>query len=123
MDLEMLCRMADSWGHEGGALADAVRNDGAVALPAPDVVRLTTVHAAKGRAWNVVFIPNATRGKFPLGTDSDESEEQRVLYVAMSRAKDRLILCRTQAELPSPFLPAELAWRELNYGGIQPGSR
>ncbi len=62
-----------------------------------DSVRLTTVHQAKGMEWKVVFILWAAEGMFPSAramneTDSDE-EERRLFYVAVTRAKDKLILC------------------------------
>jgi DNA helicase II / ATP-dependent DNA helicase PcrA len=75
-----------------------------------DRVSLLTMHAAKGLEFSVVFVVGLEDGLVPFswnamspegrpevdGRDSDgtESEERRLLYVAMTRAKDRLFLSR-----------------------------
>ncbi|OGG76576.1 hypothetical protein A2950_00375 [Candidatus Kaiserbacteria bacterium RIFCSPLOWO2_01_FULL_55_19] len=60
-------------------------------------VTLMTVHAAKGLEFNTVFVSGMEEGLFPhqgMGGDNDrdEEEERRLFYVAMTRAKERLIL-------------------------------
>jgi len=60
-------------------------------------VMLMTVHAAKGLEFGTVFVSGMEEGLFPhqgMGgdTDRDEEEERRLFYVAMTRAKERLIL-------------------------------
>ncbi len=60
-------------------------------------VTLMTVHAAKGLEFETVFVTGMEEGLFPhedMGgdTDRDEEEERRLFYVAMTRAKARLIL-------------------------------
>ena len=63
-------------------------------------VTLMTVHAAKGLEFNTVFVSGMEEGLFPhknIGGDQpaggrDEEEERRLFYVAMTRAKERLIL-------------------------------
>jgi DNA helicase-2/ATP-dependent DNA helicase PcrA len=60
-------------------------------------VTLMTVHAAKGLEFNTVFVSGMEEGLFPhqgMGgaDDRDEEEERRLFYVAMTRAKERLIL-------------------------------
>jgi len=63
---------------------------------AKDMVRLSTVHQAKGLEWNVVFILWLADGMFPSGrsiADDAEQEERRLFYVAATRAKDELFLC------------------------------
>jgi DNA helicase-2/ATP-dependent DNA helicase PcrA len=61
-----------------------------------DYLILSTIHSAKGQEWRSVFILNAVDGCIPsdLGTGCTEDieEERRLLYVAMTRAKDKLIL-------------------------------
>ena len=56
-----------------------------------------TVHAAKGLEFGTVFVSGMEEGLFPhqgMGKDEerDEEEERRLFYVAMTRAKERLIL-------------------------------
>ncbi len=63
-----------------------------------DVLRLSTVHQAKGLEWPVVILLWASEGMFPSpravaeSTDGD-AEERRLFYVAVTRAKDELYLC------------------------------
>jgi DNA helicase-2/ATP-dependent DNA helicase PcrA len=65
-----------------------------------DYLCLSTVHSAKGKEWRSVFVLNAINGSFPIdlgaGTEAEIEEERRVLYVAMTRAKDDLALMLPQ---------------------------
>jgi ATP-dependent exoDNAse (exonuclease V) beta subunit len=58
--------------------------------------QLSTIHSAKGQEWKSVFLLNVVDGCLPsdLGTGStpELEEERRLLYVAMTRAKDDLHL-------------------------------
>ncbi|MBU0677879.1 MAG: ATP-dependent helicase [Verrucomicrobia bacterium] len=62
-----------------------------------EALRLSTVHQAKGLEWSVVFLLWLADGMFPSGRSlsegSGESEERRLFYVAVTRAKDELYLC------------------------------
>lgn len=51
------------------------------------MVTISTIHAAKGLEWPVVFIPAAYNGSIPHMRSEDSDEERRLLYVAMTRAK------------------------------------
>jgi ATP-dependent DNA helicase UvrD/PcrA len=57
---------------------------------------LSTIHSAKGLEWETVFIMGLSDGTLPItfSLDSEEEleEEQRLLYVALTRAKSRLYL-------------------------------
>lgn len=59
-------------------------------------VTLMTVHAAKGLEFDTVFVTGLEEGLFPhegMGNEErDEEEERRLFYVAVTRAKQRLIL-------------------------------
>ncbi|MCM8541228.1 MAG: ATP-dependent helicase [Lentisphaeraceae bacterium] len=56
---------------------------------------LSTIHSAKGKEWDCVYIVNVSDGAIPLKKSSvDFEEERRLLYVAMTRAKERLYLYR-----------------------------
>ena len=59
-----------------------------------DYLILSTIHSAKGQEWNAVHILNAVDGCLPsdlaTGTSAEIEEERRLLYVAMTRARDHL---------------------------------
>lgn len=55
-------------------------------------VTISTIHAAKGLEWPVVFIPSAYDGSIPHSRAEDTDEERRLLYVAMTRAQALLYL-------------------------------
>lgn len=59
--------------------------------PRPKVT-LSTIHAAKGLEWPVVFIPSTFQGSIPHSRAEDHDEERRLLYVAMTRAQVLLYL-------------------------------
>ena len=55
-------------------------------------VTISTIHAAKGLEWPVVFIPAVYMGSIPHSRAEDHDEERRLLYVGMTRAKGLLYL-------------------------------
>ena len=59
-----------------------------------DALVLSTVHSAKGKEWDAVFVISAVDGLFPstraLVSDDDTEEERRLMYVAMTRARNHL---------------------------------
>lgn len=61
-----------------------------------DVVKLMTIHAAKGLEFPVVFVGGLEETLFPnamsINTREELEEERRLFYVAITRAKDRLYL-------------------------------
>jgi len=61
-----------------------------------DYVILSTIHSAKGQEWKSVFVLNVVDGCIPsdlgAGTTAEIEEERRLLYVAMTRARDDLHL-------------------------------
>jgi DNA helicase-2/ATP-dependent DNA helicase PcrA len=82
-----------------------------------DAVQLMTVHSSKGLEFKAVFITGLEEGLFPHENSINEpkglEEERRLMYVAITRARDRLYLSHTQSRmlhgqvrynLPSRFL-------------------
>jgi DNA helicase-2/ATP-dependent DNA helicase PcrA len=61
-----------------------------------DYLILSTIHSAKGREWDVVYVLNVADGCVPsdmaAGSPEQIEEERRLLYVAMTRARDHLHL-------------------------------
>lgn len=65
-------------------------------LPDGDHVTLLTAHASKGLEWPVVIVANLNEGVFPstrsMKTAESIAEERRVCYVAVTRAKEAVVL-------------------------------
>jgi DNA helicase-2/ATP-dependent DNA helicase PcrA len=61
-----------------------------------DYLILSTIHSAKGQEWKSVFVLNVVDGCIPsdlgVGSSAEIEEERRLLYVAMTRARDDLHL-------------------------------
>ena len=88
--------------------------------PRAEAITLLTLHGAKGLEFDVVFLAGCERGLLPLRlagplTADDAAEERRLLFVGMTRARDRLLLtCAAHRRRPgspeaacrSPFLTA-----------------
>jgi DNA helicase II / ATP-dependent DNA helicase PcrA len=75
---------------------DATSDQAGVPLLDEDYLILSTIHSAKGQEWKSVFVLNVVDGCMPsdlgAGTSAELEEERRLLYVAMTRARDDLHL-------------------------------
>jgi DNA helicase-2/ATP-dependent DNA helicase PcrA len=75
---------------------DATSDQAGVPLLDEDYLILSTIHSAKGQEWKSVFLLNVVDGCMPsdlgAGTSAEIEEERRLLYVAMTRARDDLHL-------------------------------
>ncbi len=93
-------------------------------------IPIITVHQAKGCEFKTVILAGADDGNFPsfaARQSGDEEEEKKVFYVAITRAKERLILTRALKNgryevgetpyfwaLPDEFLRLNRAWKNGN---------
>jgi DNA helicase-2/ATP-dependent DNA helicase PcrA len=75
---------------------DATSDQAGVPVLDEDYLILSTIHSAKGQEWKSVFVLNVVDGCMPsdlgAGTSAELEEERRLLYVAMTRARDDLHL-------------------------------
>jgi DNA helicase II / ATP-dependent DNA helicase PcrA len=75
---------------------DATSDQAGVPLLDEDYLILSTIHSSKGQEWKSVYLLNVVDGCMPsdlgVGTSAELEEERRLLYVAMTRAKDDLHL-------------------------------
>jgi DNA helicase-2/ATP-dependent DNA helicase PcrA len=75
---------------------DATSDQAGMPLRDEDYLILSTIHSAKSQEWKSVFVLNVVDGCIPsdlgTGTTAEIEEERRLLYVAMTRAKDSLHL-------------------------------
>ena len=73
---------------------DATSDESGVPLLDEDYLILSTIHSAKGQEWTSVYVLNTVDGCIPsdlsTGSMTEIEEERRLLYVAMTRAKDQL---------------------------------
>ncbi len=102
-DLDVLARVAASQPSRERfltelALDPPAASSGEAAEPGrdEDYLILSTIHSAKGQEWNAVSILNVVDGCMPAdlatGSAAEIEEERRLLYVAMTRARDHLDL-------------------------------
>ncbi len=75
---------------------DATSDESGAPSRDEDYMILSTIHSAKGQEWKAVYVLNVVDGCIPsdmsTGTAEEIEEERRLLYVAMTRAKERLQL-------------------------------
>ncbi len=75
---------------------DAISDNAVPPLLDEDYLILSTIHSAKGQEWRSVYVLNVIDGCIPsdlaVGTTEEIEEERRLLYVAMTRARDSLDL-------------------------------
>jgi DNA helicase-2/ATP-dependent DNA helicase PcrA len=102
-DLDQLQRIAVSYPSRARFLTDltldppsATSDEAGPPLLDEDYLILSTIHSAKGQEWKAVYVLNAVDGCIPsdmaTGNSEEIEEERRLLYVAMTRAKDTLLL-------------------------------
>ncbi|HEX5127703.1 MAG TPA: ATP-dependent helicase [Rhodocyclaceae bacterium] len=106
-DLQQMEKIAASYPNRQQFLSEltldppnATSDESGVPLRDEDYMILSTIHSAKGQEWNAVFILNAVDGCIPsdmaTGNTAEIEEERRLLYVAMTRAKEQLHILTPQ---------------------------
>ncbi|MET8974516.1 ATP-dependent DNA helicase UvrD2 [Streptomyces sp. NPDC004539] len=90
--------------------------------PTVQGVTLASLHSAKGLEWDVVFLVGVAEGMMPITyarTDEQIEEERRLLYVGVTRARERLHVSWALARSPGGR-PSRRPSRFL--AGLRPGS-
>lgn len=106
-DLDQLVRIASQYSSRERFLTeltldppDATSDEAGKPLLDEDYLILSTIHSAKGQEWKAVYVLNVVDGCIPsdmsTGRTEEIEEERRLLYVAMTRAKDELNLVTPQ---------------------------
>ena len=102
-DLDQLVALSGGYGNRESFLAEitldppeATSDRAGAPLLDEDYVILSTIHSSKGQEWNTVHVLNVVDGCMPsdmaTGSQDDIEEERRLLYVAMTRARENLHL-------------------------------
>jgi DNA helicase-2/ATP-dependent DNA helicase PcrA len=102
-DLDQLVQLAAGYGSRENFLTEltldppeATSDRAGPPLLDEDYLILSTIHSAKGQEWKAVHVLNVVDGCIPsdmaTGSAEDIEEERRLLYVAMTRAKEHLHL-------------------------------
>ncbi|MDB5898913.1 MAG: ATP-dependent helicase [Ramlibacter sp.] len=103
LDIEQLVRLAAGYGSRERFLTELTLDPPEVTsdqsgppLRDEDYLILSTIHSAKGQEWKAVHVLNCVDGCIPsdmaTGTSDELEEERRLLYVAMTRAREHLHL-------------------------------
>ena len=106
-DLDQLALLARGYESRGRFLAELTLDPPASTsdLAGPplldeDYLILSTIHSAKGLEWDAVHVIHATDGCIPsdmaIGDDEELEEERRLLYVALTRARDEVTVLYPQ---------------------------
>lgn len=101
IDIEQLVKIAATYPSRQRFLTEltldppnATSDEAGVPLLDEDYLILSTIHSAKGQEWTSVTLLNTVDGCIPsdlaTGKDNEIEEERRLLYVAMTRAKEHL---------------------------------
>ncbi|MEP6762107.1 MAG: UvrD-helicase domain-containing protein [Sporichthyaceae bacterium] len=107
--LSALARLADDLAVAGTVttlaefVAELDERADAQHAPTVDGVTLASLHAAKGLEWDAVFIVGVTDGMIPITyaeTPEAVEEERRLLYVGVTRARERLVISWPLARAP-----------------------
>jgi len=69
---------------------------------------LSTIHRAKGLEWQHVAVVDVVEGRFPHRKNQDQDEELRLLYVAITRAKENCIISYSGEETVYPNMLQEI---------------
>lgn len=73
------------------------------------IIKLTTIHEAKGKEWDTVIMWNVIEGVYPneqpnhIMTEYEFEEERRVFYIGGTRGRDKLVIF-TEEGRESPFI-------------------
>ncbi|NEB05709.1 ATP-dependent DNA helicase UvrD2 [Streptomyces sp. SID13726] len=117
---------ADTAAVSGATLADLVaeldERAGAQHAPTVEGVTLVSLHSAKGLEWDAVFLVGVAEGMMPITyarTDEQIEEERRLLYVGVTRARERLHVSWSLSRSPGGR-PNRRPSRFLD--GLRPGS-
>ena len=95
-DAEVLISMTAGYKSISSFLSDVILEATHKEEDITDKINITTIHSAKGLQYHTVYLMDCVEGTFPRCAhgSKEEPEELRCMYVALTRAKERLVLMR-----------------------------
>lgn len=120
--LDALASLAESRPDTGVSefLSDIRKAADAGVEPGQGAVALFTIHAAKGLEWPIVYLIGAVEGVLPYGSRpslEQVAEERRLMYVAITRAKEELVVVGSARSLRANREPSRFV-RESGIGNL-----
>lgn len=112
MDIERFSEIASRYDSVSAFIEDLTLSEEIGVIPASrdkdeNKLTLTTIHGAKGLEWKVVILISVNPGDFPNGLAIKEQkldEEERLFYVAITRAKNELYILKQLTGTTNPYL-------------------
>lgn len=95
----------EEWKEAIARYEEELRKQSANRKPDSEHVNVMTMHGSKGLEYPVVFLPQANEGQIPHSrtvTEEELEEERRMFYVAMTRAKDELVITYVKERYGKP---------------------
>jgi DNA helicase-2/ATP-dependent DNA helicase PcrA len=86
--------------------------------PIENCITLATVHGVKGLEYKCCFIVGLEEGIFPSLREDDDQEERRIMYVAVTRAREKLYLTNAQSRFRYGHRDYSMPSRFLKEGGF-----
>lgn len=127
MDIERFSEIASRYSSLSSFLEDLTLSEDISVMNAEkeeerDTITLTTIHGAKGLEWKVVILISVNPGDLPNGLaikDKKLDEEERLFYVAITRAKDELYIFKQFSGTSNPYMKNSFYFVNKEYDFVE----
>lgn len=116
----------EEWKEAIARYEEELRKQSANRKPDSEHINVMTMHGSKGLEYPVVFLPQTNEGQIPHSravTEEELEEERRMFYVAMTRAKNELVITYVKERYEKPVEASRFVGELLNdTEGLSPGA-